>query len=104
MQPPDRAAQFEAILTVPHPFGDISPLTVFARALDPGVAAVFAGVSLQAESPPGQAGNPTQVSSPPSAALRTVAWGEAVDGVQLRLSLATSGPTALPGELPALDL
>ncbi len=30
------------------------------------------------------------------------AWGEAVDGVQMSLSLATTGPQALPGELPAL--
>jgi hypothetical protein len=31
-------------------------------------------------------------------------WGEPVEGVQLHLGLATSGPSALPGELPALEV
>lgn len=32
------------------------------------------------------------------------AWGEPVDGVQLHLGLATSGPPTLPGELPAMEV
>jgi hypothetical protein len=31
-------------------------------------------------------------------------WGEPVEGVQLQLALATTGPPTLPGELPALEV
>jgi hypothetical protein len=87
---PIAAAPFEAILTVPHPFGDISSVKVFARDLDPGVTA--AG---QSELMVVVNGETVPLTAPPKHPLRersVQVWLLCADGTIVRQTDKVGGP------------